>query len=48
MSRTMSRAISRRHRDTIASYGDNALTWFFVGMLVIAVVAGLLGNVGAG
>ena len=44
----MSRAISRRQRDAIASYGDNALTWFFVGMLVIAVVAGLLGNVGAG
>ena len=32
----------------MATYGDNALTWFFVGILVIAVVAGFLGNVGAG
>ena len=43
----MSRALTRRQRDAIAYYGDNALTWFFVGILVIAVVAGLLGNVGA-
>jgi hypothetical protein len=27
------------------SYGDSALTWFFVGMLVIAAVAALLGQV---
>lgn len=38
--------MSRKRSHTFASYGDNALTWFFVGMLVIAVVAGLLGNVG--
>ena len=42
----MSRALSRRPKDTIASYGDNALTWFFVGILVIAIVAGFLGKVG--
>ena len=42
----MSRTVSRRPRAAIASYGDNALTWFFVGILVIAIVAGLLGKVG--
>lgn len=36
----------RRRNHTIAAYGDNALTWFFVGMLIIALVAGLLGHVG--
>jgi hypothetical protein len=36
----------RRRNETIAAYGDNALTWFFVGVLVIALVAGLLGQVG--
>jgi hypothetical protein len=38
--------MSRRRSELAAPYGDNALMWFFVGMLVIAVVAGLLGNVG--
>ncbi len=40
--------MSRRRSQTMAGYGDYALTWFFVGMLVIAVVAGLLGQVGPG
>jgi hypothetical protein len=40
--------MSRRHNESTAAYGDNALTWFFVGVLVIAVVAGLLGNIGPG
>jgi hypothetical protein len=38
--------MSRKRSQTIATYGDSALTWFFVGILVIAVVAGLLGHVG--
>lgn len=38
--------MSRKRNQTIAAYGDNALTWFFIGMLIIAAVAGLLGNVG--
>jgi hypothetical protein len=42
----MSRALSRRPKDAVAFYGDNALTWFFVGILVIAIVAGFLGKVG--
>lgn len=35
----------RRKSQTIETYSDNALTWFFVGILVIAVVAGLLGQI---
>lgn len=38
----------RRKSHAIVSYGDNALTWFFVGMLVIAAVAGLLGQIAVG
>jgi hypothetical protein len=38
--------MSRKRSQSIATHGDNALTWFFVGILVIAVVAGLLGHVG--
>ncbi len=37
--------MSRRRSHVIGMYGDNALTWFFVGMLVIAAVAGLLGQI---
>jgi hypothetical protein len=41
--------MSRRRSQAIETfYGDNALTWFFVGMLVIAAVAGLLGHVALG
>jgi hypothetical protein len=40
--------MSRRRNELIAPYGDNALTWFFVGILIIAVVAGLLGKLGPG
>jgi hypothetical protein len=40
--------MSRRRSQTIETYGDNALTWFFVGMLVIAAVAGLLGQIAFG
>lgn len=38
--------MSRKRGHAIVNYGDNALTWFFVGVVVIAVVAGLLGQVG--
>ena len=38
----------RRRSQFAASFADNALTWFFVGMLVIAVVAGMLGQASAG
>jgi len=38
--------MSRKRSHMMESYGNNALTWFFVGMLFIAVVAGLLGQVG--
>lgn len=37
--------MSRKRTQTIGASGDNALTWFFVGILVIAAVAGLLGQV---
>jgi hypothetical protein len=40
--------MSRRRSHAIETYGDNALTWFFVGMLVIAAVAGLLGQIAFG
>jgi hypothetical protein len=40
--------MSRRRSQTIETYADNALTWFFVGMLVIAAVAGLLGQIAFG
>lgn len=39
--------MSRRRSQAIESQGesDNALTWFVVGVLVIAAVAGLLGQI---
>jgi hypothetical protein len=37
--------MSRKRSHIIETSGDNALTWFFVGILVIAAVAGLLGQV---
>ena len=36
--------MSRRRSQQVASFGDYALTWFFVGVLIIAVVASVLGN----
>jgi hypothetical protein len=32
----------------ISGHGENALTWFFAGLVIIAAVAGLLGQVVAG
>jgi hypothetical protein len=40
--------MSRRRSQAIETFSDNALTWFFVGMLVIAAVAGLLGQIAFG
>jgi hypothetical protein len=37
--------MSRRRSQAIETNGDSALTWFFVGVLVIAAVAGLLGQI---
>jgi len=37
--------MSRKRIREIDTSGDGALMWFFIGMLVIAVVAGLLGQV---
>lgn len=39
--------MSRKKSQVIENASDSALTWFFVGMLVIAAVAALLGQVHA-
>jgi hypothetical protein len=38
--------MSRKPSQSITATADNAITWFFVGLLLIAVIAGLLGQVG--
>jgi hypothetical protein len=35
----------RRRTQALESLSDSAITWFFVGLLVIAAIAGLLGQV---
>jgi hypothetical protein len=35
----------RRRTQALESLNDSAITWFFVGLLVIAAIAGLLGQV---
>lgn len=35
----------RRRMQAPESLNDSAITWFFVGLLVIAAIAGLLGQV---
>jgi len=38
----------RKRTQALASLSDSAITWFFVGLLLIAAIAGLLGQVGIG
>jgi len=45
---TEGEAMSRRRSPVIDSSGEGAMTWFFAGLVVIALVAGLVGQVGAG
>ena len=45
---TEGEAMSRRRSPVIDSSGESAMTWFFAGLVVIALVAGLVGQVGAG
>jgi len=45
---TEGEAMSRRRSPFIDSSGESAMTWFFAGLVVIALVAGLVGQVGAG
>lgn len=37
--------MSRKRMLSAESLSDSALTWFFVGLLLIAAIAGLLGQV---
>ena len=39
-------AMSRKRMQAPDGLSDNAVTWFFVGLLVIAAIAGVLGQVG--
>ncbi len=36
--------MSRRRSTAITSSGENAMTWFFAGLVLIAVVAGFVGQ----
>jgi len=40
--------MSRKPSHTVESIADNAMTWFFVGLLLIAVIAALLVQVDIG
>ena len=40
--------MSRRRSPVIASAAESAMTWFFAGLVLIALVAGLVGQVAAG
>lgn len=42
------RTMQRRKHKVVTATGDDALTWFFVGLLVVSVMAGLLGQGWAG
>jgi hypothetical protein len=37
--------MSRKRNQLVEVYGDNAVTWFFVGLLIIALIAAFLGHV---
>ena len=41
-------AMSRRRSRVINGSGENAMTWFLAGLVVIAVVAGFVGQFGTG
>jgi len=40
--------MSRKPSHTVEAIADNAMTWFFVGLLLIAAIAALLGQVDFG
>jgi len=40
--------MSRRKSPVISSSAESAMTWFFAGLVVIALVVGLVGQIGAG
>lgn len=40
--------MSRRRTQTFECLGESAITWFFIGLMVIAATAGLFGQVAAG
>jgi hypothetical protein len=40
--------MSRKRMQTFDAYGDSAITWFFVGLMLIAAIAALLGQVDLG
>jgi hypothetical protein len=40
--------MSRRRTQSLESYSDSAITWFFVGLLLIAAIAAVLGQVDIG
>jgi uncharacterized membrane-anchored protein len=41
-------AMSRKRSHTLESVSDSAITWFFVGLMLIAAIAGVLGQIGFG
>ena len=38
----------RRRTQSLESYSDSAITWFFVGLMLIAAIAAVLGQVDIG
>ena len=40
--------MSRRRSPVISSSGESAMTWLFAGLVLIALIAGFIGQVGAG
>lgn len=40
--------MSRKRTHDLESYSDSAITWFFVGLMLIAAIAALLGQVDIG
>ena len=40
--------MSRKRTRTIETYSDSASTWFFVGLMLIAAIAAVLGEMGIG
>jgi hypothetical protein len=40
--------MSRRRSPIISRSGESAMTWFFAGLVLISLIAGLIGQVGAG
>ena len=40
--------MSRRKEPVVTDFPENAITWFFAGLLIIAAVAGLLGQIVSG